>query len=77
MGGTLLFTEFSRELAKTWLSKFGRRFSCQQRARKDTGKAGTGWRRQGLMKAVSLRQRIATDAAHKLAEKFGLEHKSH
>ena len=46
--GTLLLNDFSRELAKTWLSKFGRRFSCQQRARKDTGKIGTGWRLMGV-----------------------------
>ena len=70
-GGTLLFTEFSRELAKTWMSMFGRRFSCQQRARKDTGRTGTGWRLKGSMKAVSQRQRIATDALVAHAERDG------
>ena len=69
--GTLLLNEFSRELAKTWLSKFGRRFSCQQTARKDTGKTGTGWRLRGSMKAVSQRQRIATDALVDQAERDG------
>ena len=69
--GTLLLTEFSRELAKTWISKFGRRFSCQQNARKDTGKTGTGWRLRGSMKAVSQRQRIATDALIAQAERDG------
>ena len=69
--GTLLLNDFSRELQKTWLSKMGRRFSCQQTARKDTGKTGTGWRLRGSMKAVSQRQRIATDALVDQAERDG------
>ena len=68
--GTLLLTDFSRELATAWLNKHGRRYRCQQK-RSDCGKRGTGWRLRGSMKAVSQRQRMAVDALVEQADRDG------
>ena len=69
--GTLLLTDFSRKLAAAWLGKFGRRYACQQKVRKDLGKRNTGWRLRGSMKAVTKLQRIAVDALVAQAEHDG------
>lgn len=69
--GTLLLNEFSRELARVWIDRFGRRYSCQQKVRSDHGKRNTGWRLRGSLKAVSQRQRIAIEALVEQAEKDG------
>jgi hypothetical protein len=69
--GTLLLTGLSRELAKAWSDKHGRRFSCSQQKRSDCGKRGTGWRLRGSMKAVSQRQRLAVEALVEQADRDG------
>ena len=68
--GTLILTDFSRELATAWLDKHGRRFACQQK-RSDCGKRGTGWRLKGSMKGVSQRQAMAVDALVEQADRDG------
>ena len=46
--GTLLLTDFSRQLATAWLYKLGRRYSCQQKARKDFWQAQNRLAPQGV-----------------------------
>lgn len=68
--GTLLLTDFSRQLATLWLERHGRRFACAK-PRCDRGKKGTGWRLKGSLKAVSLLQKAATKSLVEQAARDG------
>jgi len=64
--GVLCFTDFSRRVAALWVARFGRRFTCSAKERKDKGtKAASP--AQGTDVAVQKRARQAYDALCKAA----------
>ena len=69
--GTLTFTPLSRACAQHWLVRHGRRFSCTQRQRKNSGARNTGWRLAGTDRAVQAGQHKATTLLMALAARKG------